>query len=179
MRGQLVNAAVDMAVEQAVNWLALVGERPAKRWCFSTPTRTDSSLPGRLGHCRTWRGGASLCGRVVVGVRVCRCVGSVYNVRLHARSRGENNGAEQTLQHASFFPPMEQNRSSRCGTSNFLVVPGTRMRGSARSLGSAMCCHILTRGRRCRRAALFKEGLGKPKACYTLSDVTLPEFRVI
>ena len=48
MRGQLANAAVDMAVEQAVNWLALVGERPAKRWCFSTPTRTDSSLPGWL-----------------------------------------------------------------------------------------------------------------------------------
>ena len=105
MRGQLANAAVDMAVEQAVNWLALVGERPAKLWCFSTPTRTDSSLPGWLGHCRTWRGGTLLCGRVVVGVRVCRCVGSVYNVRLHARSRGENNGAEQTLQHASLFPP--------------------------------------------------------------------------
>ena len=51
--------------------------------------------------------------------------------------------------------------------------------GSVSAIGGAMCCHILTRGRRCRRAALFKEGLGKPKACYTLSDVTLPEFRVI
>ena len=121
MRGQLANAAVDMAVEQAVNWLALVGERPAKRWCFSTPTRTDSSLPGWLGHCRTWRGWTSLCGRVVVGVRVCRCVGSVYNVRLHARSRGENNGAEQTLQHASFFPPMAPNPTSRSGQPQIFV----------------------------------------------------------
>ena len=105
MRGQLANAAVDMAVEQAVNWLALVGERPAKRWCFSTPTRTDSSLPGWLGHCRTWRGGASLCGRVVVGVRVCRCVGSVYNVRLHARSRGKTTGPSTPFNMLPFSPP--------------------------------------------------------------------------
>ena len=41
-----------------------------------------------------------------------------------------------------------------------------------------MCCHVLTRGRKCHRAALSKEGLEKPKACYTLSDVTLPEFCV-
>ena len=69
-----------------------------------------------IAHCR---GGWGIVGRGGVGHRcvavwlwLCGCVGSVYNVRLHARSRGENNGAEQTLQHASFFPPMEQNRSS-------------------------------------------------------------------
>ena len=38
--------------------------------------------------------------------------------------------------------------------------------------------HVPTRGRKCHRAALSKEGLEKPKACYTLSDDTLAEFRV-
>ena len=130
-----------------------------------------------IAHCR---GGWGIVGRggvghrcVVVWLWVCGCAGVwevfiMYGCTL-ARE-GKTTGPSKPFNMLPFSPPWRRTGRRR---------PKPECVARSRSLGRAMCCHILTRGRRCRRAALFKEGLGKPKACYTLSDVTLPEFRVI